>query len=191
MSAPIALTETVVRLYKARRFNQPVELIFMAHAEAGYSTPMNNIAKRLREVINDVAEFYPELSPHPVQGFYFEHGYRCAGELKGGLDEEATYYKSALACLAIGRQKIAGLRFATKQGDRLYCVWHNEIMKIPSGLIVSRANKIVKASVAKTIPPHLTKHLLRRPVQALRAGIDDVKAISLEVRELKDKLDAL
>lgn len=191
---PCALTLTVVSLFRERHFSQPVELILTRHSET-YSTLGGQIAIRLREVVDDIAEFHEQLkvppSVCPVTPFYFEHGYRAAGELKGDLDEDQKYYKDAIKCLAIRGKKIAGLRFATKQGDRLYCVWHNEIMRIGTGFIVSRSNKICLASATKVVPARVAGRMLRKPMQALRKGINDIKALPSDVKQLKLGLDDL
>jgi hypothetical protein len=146
-------------------------------------------------VIDDIAEFHEQLNVPPtvcpVSLFYFEHGYRAAGELKGELDENQKYYREALKCLAIRRQRVAGLRFTKKPGDRLYNVWHNEIWRIPYGLVVSRANKTVLASANRVIPAQVAGAMLRKPIQALRQGINDIPAIPSAVKQLKGQLDDL
>ena len=186
-----ALTQTVILLYQERRFNQPVEMISAKHVGRGYSTLPSDVAWRLRDVINEISEFY-EISVHPVTEFYFTHGYRLASlPLKGKLAEDQDSYIAGLKCLAVKRKKVAGLRFVTKPNDRLHYIWHNEIMKIPGGLLISRCNKIAKASANKTLAPNLARELLGKPLRAMRIGINDVKAIPSSVKELKNQLDQL
>jgi hypothetical protein len=78
-----------------------------------------------------------------------------------------------------------------RPNDRLHFIWHNELMKSPSGGVVSRCNKIVVASANKTLAPVLARELLDKPVKAIRKGINDVKSIPSNVKELKDRLDEL